>query len=74
MDINDHPPLEIIYEGILYRKEFDGNYHKFNVGAELYARKNSIGMISIREVREILQSVKFSKPILYCTNDVNKKI
>lgn len=67
----DLEPLEFICEGILYSKQLDGYWHKFIVGNEIKI-ENSIGRQL--NVGEIIMKSKFRKDILYCTNNVNKKI
>ena len=65
--------LEAIIDGILYVKDFDGLYHGYIVGNEI-KRENSISMLSINQFEKLITESKFTKPIWYCTNNVNKKL
>jgi hypothetical protein len=66
-------PLQFIYEGILYVKQYDGTFHKFVSGACL-KKCNSIGICTIHEATLILQNAKYHKHILYITEHIDKKL
>ena len=65
--------LESIIDGILYVKDFDGHYSGYIVGNEIKP-ENCISKISMSEFEKLVINSKFSKPIWYCTNNVNKKL
>ena len=69
---DDKIPNNFIFDGVLYRKDFDGLFHLYPVGAE-FKKENSVGDCSIGEAEQLLNS-KFKKEIFYCTDDVTKKI
>ena len=64
---------EAVIDGILYMKQLDGFYHKFIMGNDINP-ENSIGCISINDFENKVKNSKYSKPILYCTNAVSKKL
>ena len=71
-------PNDFIIEGMLYTKEFDGMFHLRIPGTSRFkcdgTRQDGIQRISIREAEILLNEAKFKKHILWCTNDVNKKV
>lgn len=74
-------PLVFVHEDLWYVKDFDGMYSVFvspmfykeylEHGKTTSARVKSI---TIPEARELINKSKYKKSILYCTNDVNKKL
>jgi len=77
----DLEPLVFVHEDLWYVKEFDGMYHAF-VSPIFYkyfveGKKHhsySVKTITIPEARRLISEAKYTKEILYCTNDVNKKL
>ena len=67
----DLEPSEFIREGILYLKQLDGCWHKFLLGSEIKP-ENSIGKVI--DVKNLIKDSKYKKEILYCTNDIKKKL
>ena len=65
--------LESIIDGILYVKDFDGYYSGYIVGNEIKP-ENCISKISMSKFEKSVINSKFSEPIWYCTNNVNKKL
>ena len=66
-------PLQCIVEDVYYTKELDGLYHMWT-SPSAYKLNQSIGMITIPQMRKLISESKHIKEILYCTNDVNKKL
>jgi hypothetical protein len=74
-------PLVFVYEDLWYVKDFDGMYSVF-VSPTFYKeytspnpnREACVKKITIPEARELIRKAKFKKYVLYCTNDVNKKM
>lgn len=66
-------PLECIIDDIYYTKGFNGMYYMWISPTHLKDGE-SIGQIHIPEMRRRIEQAKFKKTILYCTNDVNKKL
>lgn len=62
-------PNDIIFEGLVLSKGFDGCYHSFPVGIEQKV-ENKISTHTIHEVETILRTCKFKKLVWYCTNNV----
>jgi len=80
VEIINLEPLSFIYEDIYYFKDFDGMYsgyssptHKKEYESVLKSSPPII-RISIPEVRSLIENTKFKQQVLYCTNDVNKKL
>ena len=78
IELEDLEPLQFIYEDLFYTKGFDGMYHGWT-SAEAFALSFStdhkpVKKIHIQEARNLIESTKFKKQILYCTNNVNKKL
>lgn len=76
----DLEPLAFVYEDLWYIKEMDGMYHVY-VSPMFYAEHiktgnsfNEVRKIHISEARKLIQDAKYRKEILYCTNNVNKKL
>ena len=69
----DLEPLQCIIEDVYYTKGFDGMYHLWT-SPSAFKLEQSIGMITIPEMRKLISEAKYTKEILYCTNDVNKKL
>ena len=67
----DLEPLEFIHEGLLYVKQMDGYWHKFLLGSEIKP-ENSLGKEHV--VQNMIKDSKYRKNIIYCTNNVNKKL
>lgn len=74
-------PLVFIHEDLWYVKEFDGMYASF-ISPIFYRdyidynrnESHCVKKIFIPEARELISKAKFKKQVLYCTNDVNKKM
>jgi len=74
-------PLVFVHEDLWYVKDFDGMYAVF-VSPMFYKEYLEHGKtasacvkrISILEARELISKSKYKKHIMYCTNDVNKKM
>ena len=78
IELEELEPLQFIYEDLLYTKGFDGMYHGWT-SAEAFALSFStdckpVKKIHIGEARKLIEEAKFKKHILYCTNNVNKKL
>jgi len=75
--INNAPnqglPLVFMFEGMIYSKEIDGMYHKFEACCDR-KRVNSLGSITIDTAREIFATSKFISSIIVLTNNINLKI
>jgi hypothetical protein len=77
----DTEPLVFVHEDLWYVKDFDGMYSVF-VSPTFYKEHTSpvinreacVKKITIPEARELIREAKFKKYVLYCTNDVNKKM
>ncbi len=70
----EEDPLSFIFNGILWYKEFDGVYHGYIVGNELKPENSIDKVLQIADARRIIKESKFKKHIIYCTNNVNKKL
>jgi len=71
------PPLQFIHEDLYYTKELDGLYHIWpNPSAYALGPSGhkSMGSISTQDALRLINSSKFRKLMLYCTNHVNKKM
>jgi len=74
-------PLVFVYEDLWYVKDFDGMYVVF-VSPMFYKEYLEHGKtasacvkrITIPEARELISKSKYKKHIMYCTNDINKKM
>lgn len=74
-------PLVFVHEDLWYVKELDGMYHAF-ISPMFYAnyldnKKHEsceVKRITISEARKLIEQAKFKSNILYCTNNVNKKL
>ena len=74
----DLEPLTFIHEDLFYTKGFDGMYHGWT-SAEAFSLSFStdhkpVKKISIPEARKLISEAKYRKEIMYCTNNVNKKL
>ena len=76
----DLEPLAFVHEDLWYIKEMDGMYHVF-VSPMFYGDQiknggsiNEVKRISIPEARKLIFETKYRKQIMYCTNNVNKKL
>jgi hypothetical protein len=76
----DLEPLAFVHEDLWYIKMMDGWYHVF-VSPMFYAEQiknggtaNEIKRVCVAEVRKLITKAKFRKNIMYCTNNVNKKL
>lgn len=76
----DLEPLAFVHEDLWYIKEMDGMYHVF-VSPMFYGDQvknggsaNEVKRISIPEARKLIFEAKYRKQIMYCTNNVNKKL
>jgi hypothetical protein len=76
----DLEPLVFVHEDLWYIKEMDGMYHVF-VSPMFYAEQkksggtaNEVKRVHISEVRKLISDAKFRQNIMYCTNNVNKKL
>ncbi len=74
-------PLVFVHEDLWYVKDFDGMYSVFvsPMFFKEYLEHNKttsacVKKITIPEARELINKSKYKKSILYCTNDVNKKL
>lgn len=81
IEVFEEEPLVFVHEDLWYVKEFDGMYHAFPspVFYKDYIKGNrssltAFKIVSIQEARSLIREAKFKKNILYCTNDVNKKL
>ena len=66
-------PLVFMYEGIIYSKEVDGNYHLFNATASRIPT-NSLSSIRIAQARQIFENTKFISSMIVLTNSPSLKI
>ena len=76
----DLEPLVFIHEDLWYIKEMDGMYHVFT-SPIFYAeylktgnKNNEVKRIHIPEARKLIAGAMYRKNILYCTNNINKKL
>jgi hypothetical protein len=77
----EEEPLVFVHEDLWYVKDFDGMYAVF-INPMMYkeyidykrTQSACIKKIHIQEARKLIAEAKFKKQILYCTNDVNKKL
>ena len=70
---NQGLPLVFMYEGFIYSKEMDGNYHKFNATDDRIS-KNSLDTITITQARYLIITAKFISSIIVLTNSPSLKI
>lgn len=66
-------PLVFMYEGIIYSKEIDGTFHKFNATAPR-TKNNSLGSITIDEARKLFVNTKYISSIVVLTDNIYLKI
>lgn len=79
IELEDLEPLQFIYEGAYYTKGFDGMYHCWRSPEHFslsFTNSNEMPLnkIHISEARRLIETAKFKKQILYCTNNVNKQL
>lgn len=79
VELEDLEPLQFIYEGAYYTKGFDGMYHCWRSPEHFslsFTNSNEVPLnkIHISEARKLIETAKFKKQILYCTNNVNKQL
>lgn len=78
IELEDLEPLRFIYEGAYYTKGFDGMYHCWrspeHFSLSFCGNEQPIAKITISEVRKMIEQARFKQHILYCTNNVNKKL
>jgi len=78
IELEDLEPLQFIYEGTYYTKGFDGMYHCWrspeHFSLSFCGNEQPIAKITISEVRKMIEQARFKQHILYCTNNVNKKL
>lgn len=74
-------PLVFVHEDLWYVKDFDGMYAVFvsPMFYKEYLEHNKtasacVKRITIPEARKLISESKYKKQIMYCTNDVNKKM
>lgn len=76
--LEDLEPLQFIYEGTYYTKGFDGMYHCWrspeHFSLSFCGNEQPIAKKTISEVRKMIEQARFKQHILYCTNNVNKKL
>jgi len=77
----EEEPLCFVHEDLWYVKELGGMYAVFvsPMFHKEYIDRNRnqsacVKKIHIQEARKLISESKFKKTILYCTNDVNKKM
>jgi len=81
IELENLEPLCFVHEDLWYVKELDGMYHAF-ISPMFYAnyldnKKHEsceVKRITISEARKLIEQAKFKSNILYCTNNVNKKL
>lgn len=73
IELQDLEPLQCIIEDVYYTKGFDGMYHMWT-SPSAFKLNNSIGKITIPEMRKLIEDSKFKQEIVYYTNDINKKL
>lgn len=73
IDSFNDEPLQCIVEDVYYTKEVNGMYHMWT-SPSAYELKQSIGMITIAEMKNRIAKSSFKITILYCTNAVNKQL
>lgn len=81
IEVFEEEPLVFVHEDLWYVKGFDGMYAVF-VSPMFYkeyidhnrTQSACVKKIHIQEARTLIKEAKFKKNILYCTNDVNKKL
>lgn len=66
-------PLTFMYEGYIYSKQVDGEYHIFPSTVP-HLKANAIGNITMAKARELFATAKFISSIIVLTNNVNLKI
>ncbi len=78
IELEDLEPLQFIYEGAYYTKGFDGMYHCWrspeHFSLSFCGNEQPIAKITISEVRKMIEQARFKQHILYCTNNVYKKL
>lgn len=78
IELEDLEPLQFIYEGAYYTKGFDGMYHCWrspeHFSLSFCGNEQPIAKITISEVRKMIEQARYKQHILYCTNNVNKKL
>jgi len=79
IELEDLEPLQFIYEGAYYTKGFDGMYHCWRSPEHFslsFSNSNEMPLnkIFISEAKRLIETAKFKKQILYCTNNVNKQL
>ena len=79
IELENLEPLSFIFEDIFFTKGFNGMYQGWTSPShyELHNCNNNVMpviQLSIPEVRNIIETSKYKKQILYCTNHVNKKL
>lgn len=78
IELEDLEPLQFIYEGTYYTKGFDGMYHCWrspeHFSLSFCRNEQPIAKITISEVRKMIEQARFKQHILYCTNNVYKKL
>lgn len=78
IELEDLEPLQFIYEGAYYTKGFDGMYHCWrspeHFSLSFCGNEQPIAKITISGVRTMIEQARFKQHILYCTNNVNKKL
>lgn len=79
IELEDLEPLQFIYEGAYYTKGFDGMYYCWRSPEHFslsFTNSNEMPLnkIHISEARRLIETAKFKKQILYCTNNVNKQL
>jgi len=80
-------PLNFIYEGVYFVKDFDGLYRGYSSPDQYELREkhkisgrvltndvSPVRTLSISEVRKLIEESKYKQHILYCTNSINKKL
>jgi hypothetical protein len=68
------PPLAFIHEDMYYTKELDGMYHGWTSPSEKALGTNCKRTMSIGTAEHMIRSAQYKQEILYCTNNVNKKL
>lgn len=85
VELENLEPLSFIYEGVYFVKDFDGVYRGYSNPdqyelRETYAARGinnvvvPVKLLTIQEVRKLIETTKYKQNILYCTNSVNKKL
>lgn len=69
----DELPVDLIIEGVIYRKQLDGFYHGFLPGAE-FKPGDGITKMTIEQIRNRFENCAFKNFVWYCTDNVNRKL